>query len=127
MSVRLARVIGGPYWWVFWAWQIVLGTVIPIVLLTRRTRDDPRWVALAGFLVAAGLFGMRLNIVIPGLAVEEIHGLAQAVATFRTNPAYFPSIAEWLLTAGVVGLGLLVFGAAEHLLPAEEEGHHVRA
>jgi molybdopterin-containing oxidoreductase family membrane subunit len=121
----LRLVISGPYWWVFWGWQVLLGTVAPILLLVLPTRKSPLWVSLAAFLIAAGLFGLRLNIVIPGLAVEEIHGLAQAVASPRVHPAYLPSLSEWLLTAGIVGLGLLLFGLAEMLFPEgrKEPGH----
>lgn len=123
----LKLVISGPYWWVFWGWQIGIGTVLPVLLLVLPTRRDPRWVALAGLLIAAGLFGLRLNIVIPGLAVEEIRGLGEAVASMRVHPHYFPSISEWLLNAGIVGLGLVLFGIGEILLPhhTEEESAHV--
>ena len=42
---------------------------------------------------------------------------------------YVPSSSEWLLTFGVVGLGLLLFGLGEWLLPAEaaplEGGGHL--
>ncbi|MGB9913495.1 MAG: NrfD/PsrC family molybdoenzyme membrane anchor subunit, partial [Candidatus Kapaibacteriota bacterium] len=51
-------VIKGPYAWVFWGWQGVVGTVIPILLLILPTRKSPRWVALAGLLIAAGIFGL---------------------------------------------------------------------
>lgn len=124
----LKLVIGGPFWWVFWWWQLVLGTLIPVLLLVFPTRKDPRWVSLAGLLIAAGFLGVRLNIVIPGLAAEEIRGLSQAVASVRVTTHYFPSATEWLLTVGVVGLGLLLFGFGELLLPKErykEEAHHV--
>lgn len=114
-------VISGPYAWVFWGWQGFIGTVVPIILLILPTRKSPRWVALAGFLIAAGIFGLRLNIVIPGLAVEEIHGLTQAIYSMRVNPLYFPSLSEWLLTFGIVGFGMLLFGLGEHFLPKHEE------
>ncbi len=114
-------VISGPYAWVFWGWQGVVGTVIPILLLILPTRKSPRWVALAGLLIAAGIFGLRLNIVIPGLAVEEIHGLTTAVYSHRVDPNYFPSLFEWLLTLGIIGFGMLLFGLGEHFLPKDEE------
>lgn len=114
-------IISGPYAWVFWGWQGVIGTVIPILLLILPTRKSPRWVAFAGLLIAAGIFGLRLNIVIPGLAVEEIHGLTSAIYSIRVNPNYFPSLSEWLLTFGIVGFGMLLFGFGEHYLPKHEE------
>jgi molybdopterin-containing oxidoreductase family membrane subunit len=115
----LKLVIGGPFWWVFWGWQLALGTLVPVLLLAAPTRRDPRWVTLAGFLIAIGFLGVRLNIVIPGLAAEEIQGLSQAFASARMTTHYVPSPSEWLVTFGVVGLGLLLFGFGELLLPEE--------
>jgi len=116
---KLAMV--GPFWWVFWVWQLVLGTLIPIVLLSAPTRKDPRWASFAGLLIAAGFLGVRLNIVIPGLAAEEIKGLSTAIASVRMTTNYVPSASEWLVTFGIVGLGLLLFGFGELLLPKEPE------
>ncbi|MEG8945715.1 NrfD/PsrC family molybdoenzyme membrane anchor subunit [Rosettibacter firmus] len=113
-------VIKGPYAWVFWGWQGFVGTLIPLFLLTLK-RKSPQWVALAGLLIAAGIFGLRLNIVIPGLAVEEIHGLTSAIYSHRVDPHYFPSLSEWLLTFGIVGFGMLLFGLGEYFLPKEDE------
>ncbi len=117
----LRLVVGGPFWWVFWGWQLALGTLVPVLLLVFPTRRDPRWVTLAGLLVAVGFLGVRLNIVIPGLAAEEIQGLSRAFASPRMTTYYVPSGSEWLVTLGVVGLGLLLFGIGEHLLPEEAE------
>ncbi len=116
-------VIKGPYAWVFWGWQGFVGTLIPLFLLTFKTRKSPQWVALAGFLIAAGIFGLRLNIVIPGLAVEEIHGLTSAIYSHRVDPHYFPSISEWMLTFGIVGFGMLLFGLGEFFLPKSYEAN----
>jgi molybdopterin-containing oxidoreductase family membrane subunit len=118
----LRLIFSGPYWWVFWGWQLLLGTAIPIVLLAwRRTRGNPRFVSLAGLLIAVGFIGLRLNIVVPALAAEEITGLSEAVASARYSTEYFPSLSEWALTAGIVGLGLLLFGFGEKLLPSSKE------
>jgi molybdopterin-containing oxidoreductase family membrane subunit len=118
----LKLIFTGPYWWVFWGWQLLLGTAIPLVLLAARaTRNNPRFVSLAGLLIAVGFIGVRLNIVIPALAAEEVTGLAEAVASPRLSAEYFPSLSEWALTAGIVGLGLLLFGLGEKLLPRMKE------
>lgn len=115
----LKLVMGGPFWWVFWGWQLVLGTLLPVLLLAFPTRKDARWVSLAGLLIAVGFLGVRLNIVVPGLASEEIRGLSTAIASTRMVTQYVPSLTEWLLTFGNVGLGLLLFGFGERLLPKE--------
>ena len=115
----LRLMVGGPFWWVFWGWQLALGTLIPVLLLALPTRKDPRWVSAAGLLIALGFLGVRLNIVIPGLAAEEIHGLSRAIASMRMTTHYVPSLSEWLVTIGIVGLGLLLFGFGELLLPRE--------
>ncbi len=116
----LKLIFTGPYWWVFWGWQLALGTIVPIVLLSTKTRHNPRWVAIASLFVAVGFIGLRLNIVIPALAVEEIDGLSDAIASPRFDTTYFPSAMEWALTAGIVGLGLLLFGLGERFLPNGE-------
>jgi molybdopterin-containing oxidoreductase family membrane subunit len=119
----LKLIFTGPYWWVFWGWQLALGTLIPIVLLAaRRTRSDPRFVSLAGLLIALGFIGLRLNIVIPALASEEIAGLSDAIASPRLSTDYSPSASEWLLTVGIVGFGMLLFGLGEKLLPRTKDG-----
>jgi molybdopterin-containing oxidoreductase family membrane subunit len=121
-------VLAGPFWWVFWAWQIGIGTLIPVALLaSARTRFDARWVSLAGLLIAVGFFSVRLNIVIPGQAMEEVGGLTRAITSPRITTHYFPSLTEWLLSVGIVGIGLLLFGLGEQLLPPEHgEVEHVR-
>ena len=111
----------GPYAWVFWVWQIGIGTVIPVILLTTKTRHQVGWVALAGLLLVIGFIGMRLNIVIPGLAVEEIKGLTTAYVSTRVATNYFPSVSEWLLSAGIVGFGVLLFGLGGLFLSKENK------
>lgn len=118
----LQLMLFGPYWWVFWVGQIGIGTVIPLLLLlSSRTRTLPTPVGMAGLLVALGFLAVRLNIVVPGLAVEEIRGLSAAIDSPRMTMWYLPSLTEWLLLAGVLGFGLLLFGIGERWLPADNQ------
>ena len=115
-------VFGGPYWWVFWIWQLGLGTLVPLALLILpRTRKDARMVAVACGLIAIGFLAVRLNIVIPGLADEQLVGLTDAFRSDRLSTDYFPSTMEFLFTSGIIGLGLLMFGIGEWLLPGNNE------
>jgi molybdopterin-containing oxidoreductase family membrane subunit len=113
----LSLALGGPYWYVFWVGQIGLGLALPVVILASRLGHDPRLVTLACGAVVIGFIAVRLNIVIPGLAVEEIAGLSRAVDDPRFRTDYFPSMFEWLITFGIGGLGLIMFGLGEVFLP----------
>lgn len=116
----LELIVSGPYWPVFWIWQLALGVLVPVILLVRaRTHQSVAAVAAAGFLVAFGLFGLRLNIVIPALATEEIVGLSKAIASERLQADYTPSLMEWLVAASILGLGMLLFGLGERFLPPD--------
>jgi molybdopterin-containing oxidoreductase family membrane subunit len=116
-TAGLRLVLKGPFAEVFWLGQLGLGTLVPLALLLLPTRKNPRVAVAACALIVVGIFGLRLNIVIPALAVEEVHGLAAAVSTPRMTDTYFPSLSEWLLTLGISGLGMLLFGMGERLLP----------
>jgi len=87
------------------------------VLLASPLRRDPRAVTLAAGAVIVGFIGVRLNIVIPGLSVEEIAGLTKAIDDPRVSAAYFPSFFEWLMSLGIGGVGLILFGLGEIFLP----------
>lgn len=119
----LKLMLSGPYSGVFWIVQLGLGVVIPVVILMAPSRKNPLAVAFACALVAVGIYGLRLNIVIPGLAADVVHGLTKAVSTPRITAAYFPSATEWLLSMAVLGLGFLLFGAGEMLLPRDTLVH----
>jgi molybdopterin-containing oxidoreductase family membrane subunit len=122
VTENLKLVYGGPYWWVFWIWQLGVGTLIPLVILVLpQTRKNPAAVAGACGLIAIGFLALRLNIVIPGLADEQLAGITEAYSSPRISTDYVPSAMEFLFSAGVVGLGLLMFGIGEWFLPSGEE------
>jgi len=116
----LQNVLSGPFWWVFWAGQVVLGFVVPVVLLgLLGTRRSSTWVGLAAASVVLAFVSVRLNIVIPSLSVPEMKGLELAFVHPRISSFYFPSGTEWLATIGVIGLGLLFFSLGFSLLPLQ--------
>lgn len=109
-------ILFGPYWWVFWFVHLGLGALIPGLMLLLGGRSVGR-VGTAGFLIAATFISVRLNIVLPGLAVSQLRGLEQAYVDPRLSLTYFPSAMEWLVGLFVLAFGVGVFYAGYKLLP----------
>ncbi|RME51692.1 MAG: molybdopterin oxidoreductase [Caldilineae bacterium] len=119
-SEGLRLVLFGPYWWAFWIIHLLLGAVVPLLLLVFRGRSV--WaVATAGALIAVTFLSVRLNIVIPALAVEELEGLRNAFTGPGLNFDYFPSTMEWLFFLWNTSLAGLVFLIGYSLLPIVRE------
>lgn len=106
----------GPYWWVFWIVHLFFGSLIPIILLTIRPRAV-NLVGIAAGLIAVTFMSVRLNIVIPSLAVPELEGLVHAYTDSRLQFYYFPSLHEWLVMLFVVSLGVALFYVGYKSLP----------
>lgn len=117
------EILTGPYAWVFWALQIGLGAVVPILIVAgRRTGRSLGWLGLAGLLVVIGVVGVRLNIVIPAQIEPQFATLPDAYQHIRYERGYFPSANEWLSGVGVIALGLWAFLLAKRVLPLEDAG-----
>lgn len=119
----LYQVLGGPYPWVFWVFQVALGAVIPIAMLMARPRAI-YWVGAATFLVAISFLATRLNVVIPGLVTPQIEGLDTAYFDARLSFHYFPSVMEWLVLifSGAFAVGLFYAGLRALPLTGKREG-----
>jgi dimethyl sulfoxide reductase membrane subunit len=126
------RLLTGPYAPLFW-FEIAVGLGVPFVILViRRLRKDPRWVALAAGIAILGIFVHRLNLVLNGLSYANI-GLPPGVSigtdqggasSFATSYWYVPTAVEWMIVAGILAFGALVFTLAVLVLPMQEpEGH----
>lgn len=112
-------VVAGPYPWVFWGVHVLLGSVVPLILLITRPR---RWaVGLAGFLVIASFLAVRLNIVIPALALPQLEGLEKAYTESHLTLGYFPSLMEWGIFALVGAIAVAAFYLGYRYLPIVPE------
>lgn len=116
--------VAGPLAWVFWSFQIGIGMIVPILIFASRKRDDPLWVAGASLAMVLSFIAVRLNIVVPGLSMEEVRGLSGAISSPRITTWYLPSAMEWLVTYAITGFGMLLFGLGEIFLPLS---HHLEA
>lgn len=111
----------GPFWWVFWILQLAVGAALPLLLIYGRVeRATPGRLGLAGLLVTIGLFGERLNDVIPAQAVPVFPGLDTAVSSGRLTALYVPNGVEWLSSWGIVALTALLTYFVMRRLPMVE-------
>ena len=109
-------IIFGPYWWVFWIVQVVIGLLLPAFLLMPRWGVRPVNFGLGGLLIAIGYAGTKQNLVLPGLAVPDFRALPEAFVHQRLSVVYFPSLTEWLVAIGVIAVAALLFLIAMEVL-----------
>jgi len=108
----------GPYWWLFWIFQIGMGIVIPLIILFHpRAGKSVKWVVVAAASVVIGVLGERAALVIPGTAQVqqlypgEIQGIWGAAGVF---PITFW---ESMMSIGVVTLMATLFVLGLKFLP----------
>jgi Ni/Fe-hydrogenase subunit HybB-like protein len=103
----LGLVTQGPLSFNFWAGEILLGAVIPIVILLKRNlRANPVLRMLALALVVGGVVAYRWDTNLAGQLVLLTY-LPQEIVARYTD--YFPSLIEFVTGAGIVAYGLLAF------------------
>jgi molybdopterin-containing oxidoreductase family membrane subunit len=111
----------GPFWWAFWILHLLIGSAIPLYILITRPNDS-KAVAWACFLILITFFAVRLNYLIPDLAVYKLEGLQNTFFHQRLRTEYVPNINEWLVAIWVLSLGLLTFFLGMRWLPVEAAG-----
>ncbi len=111
LNVAAVReVLFGPYWWAFWIIQLLLGSLVPIVVLVQpKLAKHNGWAGWMGILVLVGFAVARANIVFPALTIPELEELVTAFTDDHLQFTYFPSLVEWAVTVGTVGLATLAF------------------
>ena len=87
--------------------EMALGVVIPILLLANKSiRTNTRGIFAVNILVILGVLVNRLNVCI----------FSQQEFTTARGASYFPSLMEFLISVGIVALGVFLFKmAAKHL------------
>jgi protein NrfD len=102
----LKLVLFGPYWWVFWIIHLLIGGLVPLALLFSKWRFG--W-TIASLLVAVGFISARLNVLIPGQAINEIQGLQEAFQDERLNFVYHATPMEYAVGLFAVAMGMAIF------------------
>jgi len=100
----------GPMSWSFWWFMIGFSWVFPMVLLSKKSwRRTPSVMVLAGLSVVIGIVAVRFNIVVPAQIMPVMEGLPHG--------SYFPTLVEWGTSAGMIGVGLLLYTLGAETLP----------
>jgi molybdopterin-containing oxidoreductase family membrane subunit len=79
-------------------------------------------VATACFLIIITFLAVRLNYLIPDMAVYKLEGLQNTFFHQRLRPEYVPNLNEWLVSLWVISLGLLAFLLGTRWLPVIQAG-----
>jgi molybdopterin-containing oxidoreductase family membrane subunit len=117
-------ILTGHFSWIFWVFQIGMGIVIPLLILSNsRLNKKVLSISLAAVSVVVGVFFERYYLVIPGAAYPmplypgEIQGIWGAVSSFSITPV------EMIFSLGVLAMLVLLFVLGLkylELLPAGE-------
>jgi len=118
----------GPYWWLFWVFQIGMGIVIPLIILFHpKAGKTVSGVVIASISVVIGVLGERAALVIPGTAQVQalypgnIEGVWGAAGVF---PITFW---ESTLSLGIVSLVMLIFMLGLKFLPLLPASESIKA
>lgn len=123
-SAAWSQMLFGSYWFTFWILQLCIGLLFPVyVALNKEKRSSVNWLGAAGLAIALGIFGARMNLVMPAQYTEVLEGMSEAYHHFRFTLGYFPSATEIMLVLGGVALFIWLFLAANKYLPLNTEEH----
>ncbi len=91
--------------------EILLGGVLPLVLLARRSlRQRPDVLFVAALLAVVGVAYNRMNVVIFAMTFR-------GRMPWGAPETYFPSIVEWGVSIGLIAATIFLFGLAARLMP----------
>lgn len=124
MNVEAVRqVLFGPYWWAFWILQILIGSLIPLAVLVQpKLAKHNGWAGWMGVLLLLGYAVARGLILFPALTIPELEALTQSFGGPHLSFEYFPSLMEWGVTLGTIGLATLLILIGSDRLPLFQRG-----
>lgn len=104
--------LSGSFAFNFWVMEILIGLLIPVALLAiPQVGKRVEGVFLASLLTIIGIFFLRIDLVMGGLALKLLTGI------HFPSPVYHPF--ELMATAGFFALTILLYYIGYKLLPME--------
>ncbi|MEN8198446.1 MAG: NrfD/PsrC family molybdoenzyme membrane anchor subunit [Thermodesulfobacteriota bacterium] len=120
--IAAAALVNGPLSVNFWVIEVCIGIVIPLMLIILSRLENVGMMATAAFMILVGQFFARYDLVAGGLLVPGSLGWDNA----PTYLGYTPSLIEWSVIAGsigVVGFGFLMGERVFGKIFAQKEHH----
>lgn len=90
----------GPLATNFWVFEICVGMIIPIFILVMSRFRSMQAMSSAALMALVGGFFQRYDLVVAGQLVPHYYGWDN----LPTYMSYFPSVAEFLVTLGGIGI-----------------------
>jgi len=112
MAIRgqLSGAFGGSLGVAFAA-EVLLGGVLPLLLLARRSlRERADVLAVASVLAVTGVAYNRMNVVLFAMTFR-------GRMPWEAPESYFPSLVEWGVSIGLIAATIFLFGLAARLTP----------
>lgn len=117
-------VLFGPYRWIFWLAEVVVGLVVPVLIVALpQTKNRTGWLGMAGLCVVIGMLGARITIVIPPQITPAFHDAVGAYNHLRYLYGYTPSMSDLLVMLGIFAIGVWMIVLAGKYLPLEVPSH----
>ncbi len=95
----------GPYWYVFWIFNIGIGSLLSFLLLISRSTSA--WI-LSSIFVIFGFTAARMGILIPGQVIGQLPGLEKAFQDVRLTYSYSATTMEYLVGFFMAALALFI-------------------
>jgi molybdopterin-containing oxidoreductase family membrane subunit len=103
----------GPLSLTFWLFEVLIGSLIPLLILTVPRTRTGNGIFAAAICVILGMFASRYNMVIVG-QIYPVWGGEYAL--------YSPNHIEWFIVIACMGTCLLLYTLGNRFLPLNEEG-----
>ena len=131
----IGAILSGELFLSFWAFEVLLGLLIPLGILLSPWRKQPRYLALAAALPMLGIFFVRYNFVYAGqmFSLKPLVGrLGEQIVyspPFKGNPVgflpYTPSLVEVLIVAGALSAAVVGYVVGTRVLKLQQEEQDV--
>ncbi len=102
------QIVFGHFSTSFWGLQIVLGSIVPLfILFIVRGSAGSFLLGLAGLLILLGNAVARYLVLVAGQQVDPLEGLSSSFSGKGLTLTYSPSMTEWAVACGLLGLVIL--------------------